>query len=264
MERYLLKTSLDQHLGQLDDLALSLADLMTTEGLTWPDRLRLYRWPKNTPFKDALVRVQDLLGRLREISEKVGNNSSLSWAEEQRLKQVTLDIFKWGGVTRGKSKRDPSIIDIRNVITTAFEWSRVGSAPLDSGWSKLAAFSTDYLEDSQKSPQVIYDSRVAFSLIRKTERLLKQEKFAGLRPVMEEHLRYIPGRGGNRATWKPIGWQRGWGRWESQFFASLYVRRIRDVLNRSPKKYGLMSRADGNEGCWTTRGVEMVLFMDGY
>jgi hypothetical protein len=155
MERYFTETSVDLHLGQLDSLALSLADRMATDGVSWPDRLRLYRWPKNTPFEDAQRRVQGLLDRLRETSEKVVSDLSLSWAEEQRLKEVTLDVFKWGGVTRGESKRDPSIRDIRNVIASAVEWSRVGTAPLDSGWSKLAAFSTDWLEGTQRSPQVI-------------------------------------------------------------------------------------------------------------
>jgi len=210
--------------------------------------------------------VQALLDQPRVPSKKIGGGHQLSWLEEQKLKETALRIFQWGGVTRGKTKRDPSAKDIRNVIASAITWERVEDAPLDSGWTKLAAFGTDWLEDVDGGSQVIYDSRVAFSLIRRIEALLTSDHsaFVELGPFLREHLRYIPGRGGSRASRYPIGWKSGWGRWPSQYFASLFVGLLRNSLNSDPTFFGRMPQSDALAKGWTTRGVEMVLFMDGY
>jgi hypothetical protein len=39
---------------------------------------------------------------------------------------------------------------------------------------------------------------------------------------------------------------------------------MRDVLNDPSRAYPKMPLPAGADGLWTTRGVEMVLFMDGY
>jgi hypothetical protein len=39
---------------------------------------------------------------------------------------------------------------------------------------------------------------------------------------------------------------------------------MRDALNENPRQYGLMPIVDAPDRNWTMRGVEIVLFMDGY
>ena len=95
-------------------------------------------------------------------------------------------------------------------------------------------------------PQVIYDG-VASTQCRKAE----QRWLLGLVPTLQHHLRTVPGRGGKRDN-------------RTSFFASLLVGMMGNALNENPRRYGLMPIADSPDSAWTMRGVEIVLFMDGY
>jgi hypothetical protein len=81
---------------------------------------------------------------------------------------------------------------------------------------------------------------------------------------LQHRLLTVPGRGGTRDQPYQLHWKSGYGRWDAQFFASLLVRIMRDALNEDPRRYGLMPIAGSSDSAWTMRGVEIVLFMDGY
>ena len=138
---------------------------------------------------------------------------------------------------------------------------------MDSGWTKVAALSTHWLEGSERTPQIIYDSRVANALIRNVERLAAEddnECLSAIFPCLSHHLRKVSGRGGTRDRPYQFPWKSGYGSWDAQYFASLLVCLMRTALNSEPQRYGLMPIAGKPDGVWTMRGVEMVLFMDGY
>jgi hypothetical protein len=234
----------------------------------WQERLKNYEWPQGVGFVEASRRVTALTDSFRGLSIKLQNDQELSSEDGCELQEAALRVFRWGGVTRGASKQDPSPEVVSSVVRSALGWKREKSAPMDSGWTKVAAFSTDWLEDAGGMPQVIYDSRVANSLIRNVEKLYETDKggwLQDLQPALHQHLRQIQGRGGTRdKVAYTMNWKSGFGRWEAQYFASLLVRMMRDALNERPGEFGLMPMPDAPGRTWTTRGIEMVLFMDGY
>ena len=63
-------------------------------------------------------------------------------------------------------------------------------------------------------------------------------------------------------------WPVGYQKWNRQFATTKFIVELRDHLNKNLGKYGYMPVPDdkGNmiDKPWTVRGVEMVLFMDGY
>ena len=65
-----------------------------------------------------------------------------------------------------------------------------------------------------------------------------------------------------------LTWPNGYRSWRAQLAASALVAEVRDILNANSKEYGEMPQLDPRAseigGPWTVRGVEMVLFMDGY
>lgn len=84
---------------------------------------------------------------------------------------------------------------------------------MDSGWTKVAAFSTEWLEQEDGAPQIIYDSRVANSLIRNVEKLVELEGawVSSLRPTLQKHLRRIPARpSGTRNQPYKLSWSSGY------------------------------------------------------
>jgi hypothetical protein len=233
----------------------------------WRERLRNYEWPYGVGFAEASHQVAILSDSLRALSVKLDQGQQLSPHEGDQLQEATHRVFRWGGVTRGTSKENPSVDLISSVILSALQWQRVDAAPMDSGWTKVAAFSTNWLDGTDRTPQVIYDSRVANSLLRNVEKLREgdcAEWVLGLLPTLQHHLRTVPGRGGTRDQPYQFRWKSGYGRWGAQFFASFLVRMMRDALNEDPQRYGLMPIADSPDTAWTMRGVEIVLFMDGY
>jgi len=233
----------------------------------WRNRLLNYEWPYRTTFIEASEQVEGLANNLGELSRKLDRGCALSPAEGQKLQQATRKVFEWGGVTRGASKQSPPVEVINSVIRSALSWAPVSGAPMDSGWTKIAALSTHWLEGTVRTPQVIYDSRVANALVRNVEKLAAgedKEWLAGFFPCLRQRLGTVPGRGGTRNEPYQLPWKSGYGSWEAQYFGSLLVCLMRNALNAEPQRYGLMPIAGKPDSVWTMRGVEMVLFMDGY
>ena len=126
----------------------------------------------------------------------------------------------------------------------------------------MAALATAFLEgDGERAPDVIWDSRVMKAIVSTLDRMLEPDQ--GHMPA-RAFLRVgvVPGRGGTRPRRLEHTRAHAYGSWSSQEAGSALVHELRDLLNRG--RYGWMPLPHGGEGRWTIRGVESVLFMDGY
>lgn len=237
---------------------------------TWPERLKGYRWRgSDCPFADSAL-ISQLEVDLGDASRQLKFETEWSGETERKVLAGTVALFCWGGVLRGKGHNPPCLEDIKAVMRTATEREDRFKAPLDSAWTKLAAISTAWLaNDGEQHPQIIYDSRVSVSLLRAIDAVCAQD--ASLHIARDQlkarGLGYVIGRGGNRMKEREIiianRWPRGYKKWQSQFAASELVAEMVKVLN-SVHTIGRMPAANGKSLAWTTRGVEQVLFMDGY
>jgi hypothetical protein len=219
----------------------------------WSERLRGYFWPSPAfGFVRTMSELAPLLAEGRTLAEALR-----PWDKPTELLSVAFaqQVFRWGGVPQ----REVTWETVDRVIQSAIN-SRIEGAPMNSGWTKVAAFSTAHLEGVDRS-QAIWDSRVSWSLVRRIDRILCK---AGWRevPMWLQHIGKVGGRGGTR--WKApvtLTWPNAYASWRSQIAASCLIREIRNQLN----KQGLLApQPTGSTGAWTVRAVEMVLFMDGY
>lgn len=212
----------------------------------WAARLATYFWP-NPGVKAAATSARLLPITLRGPWSPKEEADAVKWA---------TDIFTWGGVPQAAVT--PAMV--RDVFESVAAGKRIRSAPMNSGWTKVAAFASH--GTGAKNEQVIWDSRVAHSLIRRLDALLHA---AGHNTVpaltILKDIGRVPGRGGSRtAVSYHLRWPMGYRMWSAQFAGSALVREIRDELNNrlTPAEHGK------SDGPWTVRDVEMVLFMDGY
>lgn len=236
----------------------------TTSCTGWDQRLLGYRWKsKSNPFHDwdFITKISD---ELSEYSQKITLRQTVTPTDIKNTISNTINLFKWGGVIR--RHESPSITDINNVMLTAVSYDDSYNAPLDSAWTKLAALSTSWKENDELPPQIIFDSRVSVSILNNLAQISQTDK--SIEPLIynlkTNGLGYVNGRGGNRANYVNVlqqkGWKSGYKKWKSQFIASRIANGIVHHLN---KDYPPMPTPNGLSR-WTTRGVEMVLFMDGY
>jgi len=221
----------------------------------WDARLHAYFWPlpaRNYMRTSSIV--QQLVERARVLVDILERDRA--WNEEQGHVAVTLahDIFAWGGVPQNPDTVTPATV--QQVFLSALDNAGSSTAHMNSGWTKVAAFATAHLEDDGTGlPQVIWDSRVATAVISRLD--------ANAAPVSAfPDIGTVPGRGGTRPRRFASRWPTGYRSWSAQVAGSALVREIRDILNRGD--YPQMPLTKGGAGPWTTRGVEMVLFMDGY
>ncbi|AHB08199.2 hypothetical protein U875_00825 [Pandoraea pnomenusa 3kgm] len=222
----------------------------------WRARLNAYFWPHPaTGYAETSAALAPMLDTARQLADSIGN-----WTENQRTLAVEFaeSVFLWGGV----SQRKPyDWQHVEAVFASAIEGRTRNGARMNSGWTKVAAFATAHLEPERAL--VIWDSRVAHSLIRRIDRILLNQDHREV-PTQFDDIGWVPGRGGSRTQRYPYaltGWRNVYGKWSGVYAGSALVRAIRDELNNRERR----SAAD-NAGWqpWTLREVEMVLFMDGY
>ncbi|MBU6408707.1 MAG: hypothetical protein KGS44_16535, partial [Alphaproteobacteria bacterium] len=135
----------------------------------WPNRLRSYFWPRPTQsYSVAASQTFSFAERAAKLVEAV--QAKVEWSESHNAAAVQLaeDIFTWGGV------RQSTVTAQR--VRAVFENANAGEivhpgAPMNSGWTKVAAFASAHLEAFGKA-QVIWDSRVSTSLIARLDALL--------------------------------------------------------------------------------------------
>ena len=243
----------------------------------WVARYNGYFWPNPKCNSASVIAALDpIFEELKvvvstlSIWRKNNPNNSPSvdqiWSTEQGLKAIKAanDIFIWGGV----KTRTQEAKDVLEVIWNALVGEAVFSAaPMNSGWTKVAAFSAEVGE--LKLNQVIWDSRVSTAIARRLHFHFGSSHLATSYEIPEKYcVRVIQGQGGTRPEFLPVlsesGWHTGWGSrvsaWEAHFQGGQIVGQIRDILNSDLSRYGV---PDGKSE-WSLRDVEMVLFMDGY
>jgi len=228
----------------------------------WPARLRAYHWP--FPAMDLRLTAEVLdpwFAEAGELSKRLLEGVAWNEAHRRRAAALAWQMLAWGGVAR---QRAFSLATVEAVFRRALRQPGGEMAPMNSGWTKVAALATAFLEgEPDRSPHVIWDSRVSTSIVVRLDQMLvggaanvSRRTFPG--------IGVVPGRGGKRLRPQPLqqSWARAYRSWRAQEAGSVLVREIRDLLNRGD--YGRMPLPDGGEGRWTIRGVESVLFMDGY
>lgn len=229
----------------------------------WDSRLKSYFWPNPSvglAATDALLKP--FLSRCKVLALKVGAKIPWTAAEQEDAVAVAHEIFKWGGVPQAPVKVTSE--NVRNVFEAALTGTVNPGTLMNSGWTKVAAFATAHLDTGtpHRSVQVIWDSRVSTSIIRRLDNIFHSAKLK-VPPNGYDRIGLVAGRGGTRSL--PLGlelkWKNGYCSWDAQFVGSEFVREVCQCLNSRNMK---MTDQAGKKNNWTVRSVEMVLFGDGY
>ncbi|UXY51875.1 hypothetical protein [Pseudomonas tohonis] len=197
------------------------------------NRLGSYFWP--SPSIDYLATTATLNGfidRARALSIDLGGNAP-------KVLALFQDICDWGGVRLPTQDADwvvHNLIDAR-------KHSASSPAAMNSAWTKLYAIF--YPDDF-----VIFDSRVATALIAIAERVLDDNELSAFKQCYPA-LGKVSGRGGSRPRATRSYWKHASASWQAQLDANLLSKRILSALN-------------GEDGKYTLRELEAVLFMEGY
>lgn len=227
----------------------------------WKARLENYFWRK--PAENYDFNMKKLRSIIEEGKELALSQSCSDSRYDIARVAFAEKVFDWGGVPQKNLEAD----QVRRVIQAALDGFMREKTPMNSGWTKVAAFVTAHLEDDNRS-QAIWDSRVSWSLVRRLDTLLSESNYTQL-PCWLNNIGIVPGRGGTRTKDDllkskialKIRWPNAYGKWASHFAASQLIREIRDELNH--KNIPTLTSENGR-AVWTVRTVEMVLFMDGY
>lgn len=227
----------------------------------WDQRLCAYFWP--TPDQGYQKTCADTSGfseTSRELAEVLQQRERWNEVEQQRAVALAKSIFSWGGVPQKPETVTPE--NVEHVFRSAIRNDATAKAKMNSGWTKVSAFATAHLENREGGqPQVIWDSRVAAAITSRLDAQLP----ADVNPAeLLPGVGTVPGRGGTRPRALTRSWPSGYMTWSGQVSGSQLVREIRDILNNPRLEYPPMPLPGEGTGLWTTRGVEMVLFMDGY
>lgn len=233
----------------------------------WGSRLQGYFWPNpSSGIAQTVAGLAGITGALPDVVNAIMNAAPPQQPPAAILNNaeaIADQIFRWGGVPQVFTAQN--IID---VVRSAVTRIAVPGAPMNSGWTKLAAFATAHLPGQE---QVIWDSRVANSVIRRLDYILDAAGCNSI-PTYLTAIGTVPGRGGSRPGMSKtlkLKWPNGYQKWSSQLAASSFVRAVVARINaRSiPLPPGLPKGLwpDGTTpDIWNMRMVEMVLFMDGY
>lgn len=256
------ETLLEETNQSLSPLAFKMLEKFVEDmqnDVPWDSRLAKYDWKRRDYFQTEndlsdLIREGSVLSRLLIANQE--------WTQQDQIRAVRWAerIFQWGGT----QQRHPiTAANIQATLSNSISNRIVKpDAPMNSGYTKVASFGTVFLEDSlERHPQVINDSRVAASLLSRLDTILEArnlnpcEVFPGLGRV-------DAARGGVRRQLK-LAWPNAYRSWQGQFAATQAVLSIRRILN-SNNVYPRMPNSEGGTIDWTMRGIEAVLFMDGY
>jgi len=217
----------------------------------WGPRLDTYFWPQPLiNAKTNAAKTASFTAVLKPLYLAVQNG--VAWNAMQKTNSIIYAnaAFKWGGV----ATRTVAWQTIHDVMESVAKGRRINSAPMNSAWTKVGAFASA----GTTNAQVIWDSRVAASLVSRLDAMFKA---AGLNavPIALNELGYVNGRGGSRPRPLKLKWKNGYGSWKAQFAGSGFVKDVTAYLNNH---ISLFPKTNG--GHWALREVEQVLFMDGY
>ncbi len=232
----------------------------------WDNRLLAFFWPKpRIGYALHNATLNPLYYRANELAKTLDKDES--WDQEWRDMAVKTahELFQ----VSGTPQKDVTIENVQAVIEAAVHGDGESKAKMNSGWSYLAAVCTDHLNGQVgRLPMATWNSRIAASVISRLDFLLTE---AGITELEDrfEGIGTIPGWGGTRPRQYSLNWPNGYRSWKTQVRASRLVNQIAYILNNDENedgtsKYPKMPLAGGGQGNWTVRGVQGVLFGDGY
>ncbi len=235
---------------------------------TWHDRLTAFFWPKpRMGYTEFKVFSSPLLYYSSVLAERILDGKAWTPTENQYAVKVANELFN----LMGTPQRQVTAETVRRVFEAAVLNRVDEEAKMNSGWTFLAAFASAIHEKSPRSdyiPLMAWNSRIATAVISRLDFLLTE---AGVTELGDRFpgLGLIPGWGGTRPRQYSLNWPSGYRSWRTQLAASRLGIQIRDILNnsvnsRGQRKYRTMPLVGGDRGPWTLRGVELVLFQDGY
>lgn len=250
-----------------DPWALHIRRIQVGDEITgWSNRLQAYQWGR-----DDLISHLGWLKNTKARAAKLDHDNTNDFNE---IHQVGLEILAWGRVTRSNSQKDASTFI--SVVKSARLGKRLHDAPMNSGWTKIAALFT---QGGSYAPQIIWDSRVSFSICTRLAKCAEKIEASSELQNNFEDVAYIQGRGGNRVgvvDRNLLGFppRYGYGNraWLAHFAGAKIHADLAQILNSAPKKYGRpfdgldeksLEEIDMSNK-WTPWLVACVTFMDGY
>ncbi len=236
----------------------------------WDFRLRQFAYAMSSPVpagdrirKDILPITKGFAAITAKYDwRKVGSEKDIAKKDLEALEDLARQTVIWGGLR-------PNSYDFSNtwkVVKTAITNRDDCGAPMNSGWTKVAALATY----GRKNEQNIYDSRCSFSILHRLDLMgLAEENLEGA--GLDRLCLVCSGRGGTRKKggaglreFKIRNPNKNTSAtWGAHFACAELVREMADVLNSSGK-YPKMPAGNGKTKKWDVFGVGIVLFMDGY
>ncbi|MEM9101043.1 MAG: hypothetical protein AAGB12_01865 [Pseudomonadota bacterium] len=232
----------------------------------WEQRLQGLFWPKPRINYSTLHSYLDpLIYRTVLLAKKIEGQQAWNHREKRMAVKLAHAVFDFNGVPQ----REITVENVYHVIDSALKAEANSTAKMNSGWTNLASYATVFLEgQTGRLPLAAWSSRVAASLTGRLDFLLVEaghERHNGIFPGIGT----VPGDGGTRPRELTLKWPSAYRSWESQIAVSRYLATMRDILNntcndKGELKYPKMPLPHGGETAWTVRGVQLVLFADGY
>lgn len=232
----------------------------------WDERLMAFFWPKpRSTFAHNRFMFEPMLFRAARLAELVESGSAWNERDKAIAAKLAHETFNLVGMPQ----REVTPEHIRRVFEAALSADPNAKAKMNSGWSALASVATAHLEgQADRQALIHWDSRVASSLLSRLDFLLVEAGLGNDHGLFAE-LGTVPGWGGTRPRELSLNWPSGYRSWRSLVAASRLTSRLRDLLNTETApdgrlKYPRMPLSERLDGPWTTHGVQMVLFCDGY
>jgi hypothetical protein len=231
----------------------------------WAARRATYFWPTPSEGGAAVAARQQTWAACAGALMAALAAPGRAWtpAEEADAIAVAHAVFEGGGVPQPPAKVSAS--RVRAVFDSVAAGRRVADAPMNGGWTKLAALASGALVDEAGASRalVAWDSRVSHALIRRMDAWFVAAGLATV-PAAVAQVGRVPGRGGSRLTARDrLAWPMGYGSWPAQFAGSALVREMRDVLVARGVPAGAIAGSEASRP-WSVTDVECVLAMDGY
>lgn len=233
---------------------------------SWHDRALAFFWPKpRISYHLHNATLNPLYYRANQLAKTLDKGGSWDQEWSDMAVKTVEELFQISGTPQ----RDVTLDNIQSVMQAAISANEKSTAKMNSGWSYLASVCTAHLEgQDQRLPMVCWNSRIASSIISRLDFLLAE---AGVTELGSRfaHIGTIPGWGGTRPRQYSLNWPNGYRSWATQVAASKLVNKIATILNtetlaNGDQRYRLMPLPGGAQSQWTVRGVQTVLFSDGY
>ncbi len=232
----------------------------------WHDRLLAFFWPKpRTGYLEYCQLSSPLAYRAGLLADLVESGKEFTQDDKDLAVKTANEIFMFAGVPQ----REVTWQNARDVIESAIKGDRESTAKMNSGWTYLASMASASREGLEGYlPLISWNSRCSSSVISRLDFLLVE---AGIESLGERFpgIGTIPGWGGTRPREYSLDWPSAYRSWDSIISAGALAQKIKHFLNtetdaKGKLKYQPMPMAGGKTGPWTTRGVQLVLFFDGY